>query len=167
LGRRFSSRTVAPSRAAGPSRAILGGIEPPRAPTPAPERHRWTDAYIVAYLVVQVAVPLTYYLGLHAPTDERFSWRMFSETRLERCDVTAVETVEDGASTVTRAVSLPETLQEAWISELKRKQPRVVARFLERACEDARVVDVKYVRRCRATDGTEAPPDEVVRGCRP
>ncbi len=111
-------------------------------------------------------MPLTYYLGLHAPTDERFAWRMFSQVRLDHCDVTAEETIQDGGSTVTRAVPLQETLQAGWISELARKQPRVVARFLDRSCEDTRVVAAKVVWSCRATDGTLAPPDEVARGCR-
>jgi hypothetical protein len=139
----------------------------PLPPVPGPRgSRRATDLFIGAWLVVQVALPLAYYLGLRAPTDERFAWRMFSAVRLDRCDVVATETVRDGASTTARRLPLRETLPVGWIVELGRNQPRVVDRFLQRACDEGGRLGVTLVRRCRAIDGSEAPPEEVARPCR-
>jgi hypothetical protein len=134
--------------------------------TPAPPQpRRAVDLYILAYLVVQVALPLAYYAGLRARTDERFAWRMFSAVRLDQCEVEVSEKVRiDGTPTI-RKMPIHQVVQEGWVHELRRGQPRVVDRFLRRACEDAGAEEVTFSRRCRATDGTAEPPFEVVRPC--
>jgi hypothetical protein len=129
------------------------------------EGGRAADRFILAYLVVQIALPLAYYAGLRAPTDERFAWRMFSAVRLDRCEVEVSEKVRGGAAETIRKLPLQEIVQEAWIHELERGQPRVVDRLLRRACEDAQVREVTFSRRCRAIDGTAEPPEDVVRAC--
>jgi hypothetical protein len=134
--------------------------------TAAARPRRAADLYILAYLVVQVALPLAYYAGLRARTDERFAWRMFSAVRLDPCEVEVSEKVRrDGTPTI-RKVPIHQILQEGWVHELRRGQPRVVDRFLRRLCEDDGAMEVTFSRRCRPTDGTAEPPDEVVRTCR-
>jgi hypothetical protein len=135
----------------------------PAQPPPAPRRA--ADLYILAYLVVQVALPLAYYAGLRARTDERFAWRMFSAVRLDPCEVDVSEKVRIDGSATTRKVPIHQVLQEGWVQELRRGQPRVVDRLLSRVCEDAGIEEVTFSRRCRATDGTAEPPDEIVRPC--
>ncbi len=110
-------------------------------------------------------MPLGYYLGWRSPADERFAWRMFSAVRLDRCEAAVTETVRDGASTAARPLPLRETLQRGWLVQLTRGQPRVVDRILARACDDEGVLAATLIRRCRATDGTEAPPEELTRPC--
>ena len=132
-------------------------------PSPTGPPRRTADLCIVGYLAIQVALPLAYYAGLRAPTDERFAWRMFSAVRLDRCEVEVSEKAR--ASGTPRTLPLQQIVQEAWIHELERGQPRVVDRFLRRACEDARVEEVTFSRRCHAADGTAEPPDEIVRAC--
>jgi hypothetical protein len=135
--------------------------------TPAHPSRRRTDAFIAAYLVAQLALPLGYYLGLRPPADERFAWRMFSAVRLDRCDATLTETVRDGSSRSSRPFPLERALQLGWRVQLGRGQPRVVDAALARACEDEGAVAATLVRRCRAADGAEAPPEEVTRACPP
>ncbi len=120
-----------------------------------------TDAFIACYLVAQVALPLGYYLGLRAPADERFAWRMFSAARLDRCE--AAVTVRDTASGPPRPFPLDEPLQRGWVVQLTRGQPRVVEGVLARACEEAGAISATLVRRCEG----EAPASMVTRACRP
>jgi hypothetical protein len=136
----------------------------PAAPAP-PGRRRAADLFIVLYLAVQIGLPLAYYAGLRAPTDERFAWRMFSAVRLDRCEVDVTEKVRVRGGETIRKLPLRQVVQEGWVHELSRGQPRVVGRFLDRVCEDPEVTGVTYTRRCLATDGTPKPPDEVVRAC--
>jgi hypothetical protein len=157
---------LGPIAAAGspsPPRPRAAPRRPPRRARLRPGSRRLTDAFIAAYLVVQVAVPLGYYLGLRPPSDERFTWRMFSAVRLDRCESAVTETVRTGASTTARP--LRETLQLGWLVQLNRGQPRVVDRVLTRACDDEGALSATLIRRCHATDGTEAPPQEVERAC--
>jgi hypothetical protein len=43
--------------------------------------------FIIAFLAVQLLLPLHYYLVRHDPHDERFAWRMFSPMRMADCAV--------------------------------------------------------------------------------
>jgi hypothetical protein len=123
---------------------------------------------IALFIVLQVTLPLGYYLGLRAPSDERFAWRMFSTVHLEQCQVAAWEDVAEAppASATPRRVDLDQRLHHVWVTELERNQPRVVDRFLESACEDRDAVEVRLVRGCRSADGRERPLEQTRRGCR-
>jgi hypothetical protein len=95
---------------------------------------------------VQVALPLAYYAGLRAPSDERFAWRMFSAVRLDRCKATV--TVEGAAPAAPRALPLDRVLQHGWVNQLERGQPRVVEGALARACVEPGAVSATLERRC-------------------
>jgi hypothetical protein len=109
-------------------------------------------AFIALFLLYQVAMPLAYYLGGRG-TDERFSWRMFSSVRMQKCSVKVKET----AGGEQRDVDLDREVQIAWIGMLERYRPAVVEKLLRRRCERAEASEVRYVRSCVETDGSKAP----------
>jgi hypothetical protein len=45
----------------------------------------WRGRFILVFFVVQLLLPLHYYVARHDPHDERFAWRMFSPMRMTRC----------------------------------------------------------------------------------
>lgn len=127
-----------------------------------PQRKR-INALIVAVLLVQALVPLRYYLGFAEGDDERFSWRMFSTVRLQRCEMSVSE-LRDG-SDVPQQVALKPILQVAWISILQRFRPTVVEGFMRFRCETEGVTKVLYDRTCVAPDGTNLPPNRLELVC--
>jgi hypothetical protein len=131
-------------------------------PETPPRRSRVT-LLIVALLLIQVLVPLRYYLGLSGGDDERFSWRMFSTVRLQKCDASVSE-VREG-SDVPQRVSLKPILQVAWISILQRFRPTVVDRFMRFRCQTEGVTKVIYDRTCVAPDGQSLPPTHWELAC--
>ncbi|MBZ0237544.1 MAG: hypothetical protein K8M05_34820 [Deltaproteobacteria bacterium] len=48
---------------------------------------RWPNGFIVAFVALQLLLPLHYYLVRLDAHDERFAWRMFSPTRMVQCQV--------------------------------------------------------------------------------
>lgn len=119
-----------------------------------------SNAIIGLFLAVQVLVPLGYYLG-DGGTDERFRWRMFSSVRLQRCRVSVRGYGTEGP----QRLDPGQDIQVAWVNLLKRNRPRVVERYLERACQREGLARVRLRRRCRDTDGSELPALDIVRRC--
>jgi hypothetical protein len=137
--------------------------EPSREPAAAPDATRARPvalAFIGLFLLFQIAMPLTYYLGGRGP-DERFSWRMFSSVRMQKCSVRVDET----AAGEERAVDLDREVQVAWVGMLERYRPAVVEKLLQRRCERAQASEVRFVRRCVETDGSKAPVLTVALDC--
>lgn len=132
-----------------------------RAPASAGLRHPLADAFIVLFLLFQIAMPLRYYLGERGD-DERFSWRMFSSVRMQRCKARVNETTAAGE----RKVDLNRELQVAWIGMLERYRPQVVEKLLQRRCATGEVEQVRYLRRCTGTDGRELPELQVALDCK-
>ncbi|MDW8246449.1 MAG: hypothetical protein RMJ84_07720, partial [Sandaracinaceae bacterium] len=65
------------------------------------------------WVMVHVLIPLRYYLWPgHDRYDERFSWRMFSAVRVERCRVKAWVEESKGE----RLINLPKLLPMPWVS---------------------------------------------------
>ena len=48
---------------------------------------RWPNGFIVAFVAVQLLLPLHYYTVRLDEHDERWAWRMFSPTRMVQCEV--------------------------------------------------------------------------------
>lgn len=118
--------------------------------------------FVRALLLVQMIVPLTYYLGADEdPYDERFAWRMFSAVRLHSCDTTAIETTADGP----RSIPLPQTLHQAWVHHLQRNRRDVVLAFLDARCEVEGVTKVEVRNDCTAPDGTALEPQVYTLDC--
>lgn len=118
---------------------------------------------IVAILLLQLLIPLRYYLGVAGGDDERFSWRMFSTVRLQRCEL-AMSELREG-SEVPQPLALKPILQVAWISILQRLRPSVVEGFLRFRCETDGVTKVIYERQCTAPDGAALPPNKLEIEC--
>ncbi len=121
--------------------------------------------FIVAFLAVQLALPVSYYLG-DAPLDERFAWRMFSPIRMVRC---RLDVREGAGRTPVRAEA---ELHAVWMSLLRRGRPDVIAAWAEARCgrmeRDAGAPVPLYVGVvCRMPDGTEhVESDPEVDQCR-
>lgn len=45
----------------------------------------WRGRFIILFLLVQLLLPLRYYIHNRDPHDERFAWRMFSPMRMVQC----------------------------------------------------------------------------------
>ena len=103
------------------------------------------DLFILAVVVLQGLLPLHYYLGASHPYDERFAWRMFSETRLVNCQVKFEAQNEE--------IPLKRSFHSAWITLLKRGRPSVVQGVQERVCATHPEQSVTLTYRCRQLDG--------------
>lgn len=129
-----------------PDDVVEGGGDRPRV-------LRWIVLAASLILLAQALIPLRYYLG-HDPYDERFAWRMFSDIRMQRCQVTATEVV-DGQS---RPVPLVRNIHMAWINTLKRNRSAVVQRYLRWRCEQEGVTQAELSSRCVTPEGRTVPP---------
>jgi len=126
-----------------------------------PRRRALANAFILAFLAFQLAMPLRYYLGDRG-YDERFSWRMFSTLRLQQC---SMQVAEAGESEAFRNVAVHRDVQVAWVSLLERVRMPVVEKYLRRRCERPGIAKVSYTRRCTNTDGTPLPAQTLVMQC--
>jgi hypothetical protein len=120
--------------------------------------------FAIAVLVLQLVVPLTYYLR-DDPYDERFAWRMFSAERLHTCTSTAVELVVDGGRKRVRRIPLDATLHVAWLTHIRRNRRPVVHRFLEWRCQQPGVSAVRLLNRCVAADRAPLAPRHYAIEC--
>jgi hypothetical protein len=114
-------------------------------------------------LLVQLAIPASYYLWRVDREDERFAWRMFSSLRFRSCRVRVTEQV-DGQE---RLLSLPPLLHASWIGALRRGRGRVIERFLKSRCAQTDVDAATLVRTCREVDERALPVQRFVYACEP
>jgi hypothetical protein len=150
----------APSADSGIAPALRGGASSPSAGSNRDSR-ALASTLIAAFLLFQVAMPLRYYLGGRG-YDERFSWRMFSSVRMQRCNVQVRETGADGSD---RKLDLERELQVAWIGMLERYRAQVVEELLRKRCAQPGTREVRYTRSCRDTDGSELPKIRATLDC--
>jgi hypothetical protein len=121
-----------------------------------PGRPFWagrSPAWLWLVVVLQLAIPASYYLRGTDPEDERFAWRMFSDVRLRRCELVAEETVAGKQ----RSIVLERELHASWLGALRRGRKPVIDRFLKRHCVHHPVAAVLLVRRCSEVDGQTLP----------
>lgn len=102
-----------------------------------------------AVVLVQLAIPASYYLRDAAADDERFAWRMFSAVRFRKCEVEAYEAAPSGR----RALDLDRELHASWVGLLRRGRPAVIASFLRSRCHQPRLQTASLRRSCREIDG--------------
>ncbi|HEY5925530.1 MAG TPA: hypothetical protein VIV11_27785 [Kofleriaceae bacterium] len=88
----------------------------------------WRGRFILAFLAVQLVLPLHYYLLRHDPHDERFAWRMFSPMRMSRCSARF--------SVDKQPVQLGTQFHEAWIEVANRGRYVVLEGMAEKLCTD-------------------------------
>ena len=136
-----------------------------RHPDAPPGRRRRVALVVVAVsLLVQLVVPANYYIG-EASADERFSWRMFSSRRAEKCRVQAFESTGSGGAGPMVKLRLPAIIHQSWINGLSRRRTAIVERFFEWRCDEPGVVEVKLVRHCRDALGETLPLDTIEHRC--
>jgi hypothetical protein len=86
----------------------------------------WRGRLIAAVLATQLLLPLRYYLLARDPHDERFAWRMFSPTRMERCKL---QLVESG-----KPVALGREFHETWVELAQRGRFAVAEAMAAELC---------------------------------
>jgi len=112
-------------------------------------------------LLLQIALPSSYYLWRVDREDERFAWRMFSEVRFRSCSVEVSERSPGGE----RPVVLSEALHASWIGALRRGRKRVIERFLASRCLGPDVTASTLVRSCRKVDGRRGASQSFQYSC--
>jgi len=123
--------------------------------------------FIGAFLLWQVSVPLTYYLGQNK-FDERFAWRMFSVLgwSQRKCSVTVTETVKspDQASVPPQDL---EVIIGSFVNLLVGNRAAVVKKFLNTRCKaHPQMIRVRLVRMCPLADGSEIAAGYMELNCR-
>jgi hypothetical protein len=88
----------------------------------------WRGRFIVAFLVVQLALPLHYYVLRYDPHDERYAWRMFSPMRMTRC--TPRFSIDN------QPVALGTKFHEAWIEIASRGRYVVLEGMAAKLCRN-------------------------------
>lgn len=106
----------------------------------------WRGRFILAWLVVQAALPLLYYAARRDPHDERFAWRMFSPMRMIQCEPSF--TIDD------QKVDLNARFHEAWIEIAQRGRFSVVEAMGARLCAERRDSHVQLTLTCTQLDGS-------------
>ena len=132
---------------------------------PAPpegRRRRAASAFIAAVALASIAVPLRYYLGSDTH-DERFSWRMFSAVRMQKCKTEYHEAI-GGTS---RPVKLESILDATWIDAFSRRRERATWLFLERRCAlpALALTSARITLRCVKPSGEHMPDAVWQREC--
>lgn len=134
---------------------------------PPPGRPRLiVSLFICAYLLWQISVPLTYYLG-HDRNDERFAWRMFSVLGWthKRCTVTVNETIRSRDQFFVPPQDL-EPIVQNFLNLLARNRAAVIKKFLNTRCSvHPDMVRVRLLRTCPMPDGSKAPAGYVELNC--
>ena len=104
------------------------------------------DAFIVAWVCLQMALPLSYYFRTEKVEryDERFAWRMFSDVRMVKCKA---EFFADG-----EPVTLSREFHMAWDSLIQRGRPQVMQAVTDRLCSTREGSEITLKMRCREPD---------------
>jgi len=104
----------------------------------------WRGRFILAFLVIQLLAPLTYYVVRRDPHDERYAWRMFSPMRMAKCNA---QLSVDG-----EPVALYSTFHEAWIEMAQRGRFVVIEDMAAKLCEDNKGKRVEVSLDCTYLD---------------
>jgi len=137
---------------AEPAAAPASASDPIASPPPGRAR-ALAGAVIAVWLVAQVALPVSYYLG-GSLAEERFAWRMFSSVSAygAQCALSVVETVSaPGApeGRITREPDLARILHAAWLAHLHRGRALAIDRFLTWRClRDPSIIAIEFRRSC-------------------
>ena len=107
----------------------------------------WRGRFIAAFLLVQLLLPLAYYVGRRDPHDERFAWRMFSPMRMVRC---TLDVTRDGAP-----VPLGSEFHEAWIELAQRGRFAVIDAMGETLCDRYPNTRIEPRLACTYLDGSK------------
>lgn len=90
------------------------------------------NGLIAAFLLLQLTLPLSYYLG-DERLDERFAWRMFSPVRTVTCSAALYD--ESGGRK--KKLQLLREVHVAWKRLLERGRRQILAGFARKWCAEA------------------------------
>ena len=109
---------------------------PEHVPKPAsPQPVAWqTQLFLASMLLLQLALPLTYYLGDRG-YDDRFAWRMSSAqqemNQREHTRILCDELVSGEQGEMWHSVSVSGETLAVWEVAMQRRQPVIIRRYLE------------------------------------
>lgn len=106
----------------------------------------WRARFIASFLLLQLFLPLRYYLAARDPNDERWAWRMFSPTRMTRC---TPDFVMDG-----RHVNLGTEFHEAWVELAGRGRLAVLDAMGRELCDRHPTAALEVTMTCSYLDGS-------------
>ena len=86
------------------------------------------------FLVSQIGIPVSYYLGDEA-TSERYSWRMFSSIDLSSWDTEVTLLVNENGTVVETQVPIAGSLQETYVKAIQQADLDIVEQFMRRLSE--------------------------------
>jgi len=163
---------VAKSPKTAPAGRVLGedaavGSPDPLASPGSPRGRRAVGVGALVWLLIQIAVPAAYYVGLSS--DERFRWRMFS-TRFhapESCTIAVHEQgpLDEGAPSPAR-MELHRLLSAVSVRALGRHPERLGEALLRRWCRDATGArSVRLARVCHREGAGAVPAGEMMLDC--
>ena len=149
--------------------AAVSAPPPDPIASPHPGRARAIASAVIAlWVLCQVALPVSYYLG-DSLAEERFAWRMFSSVSVfgGQCVLSVVETIASpaGGERTARELNLDLVVHPAWGIHLRRGRRIAIDRFLAWRCQqDPSIVQIELRRSCDR--GPEAGTRlELVRPC--
>lgn len=87
----------------------------------------WRGRFIAAFVLIQLLLPLRYYVAHRDPHDERFAWRMFSPMRMATC---SPQFKIDG-----KPLDPLTEFHEAWVAIAARGRFAVVEAMGRRLCD--------------------------------
>jgi hypothetical protein len=146
-----------------------GAFSAEKLASPAPGRARSrTNLLIGVYLLVQIALPLSYYLRADK-SDERFAWRMFSSVKYlqQTCIVSLGEWRPGGKLRPLPRDEFIGKVPYGWMQYLHRDRREVVGKFLGRYCAaNPDIVELELLRKCAAPDGRRDTLESLKMDCR-
>jgi hypothetical protein len=104
----------------------------------------WRGRFIVAFVAVQLLLPLHYYVARKDPHDERFAWRMFSPMRMTRCTPTFLV---DG-----KPHRASGTFHEVWLELAARGRFSVIEAMGAKLCATYPGAEVRVSLQCKYVD---------------
>jgi hypothetical protein len=118
--------------------------------------------FIAAFLTLQLALPLHYYVARADRHDERFAWRMFSPMRMVVCSDPGDADLPRGRlrrpprfTVDDDPVNLFGEFHEAWIEIARRGRYVVLEKMAARLCAEHAGKAVKLKMTCEYLDGSE------------
>ncbi len=99
---------------------------------------------ITVFVVIQLLLPLHYYIARRDPHDERFAWRMFSPMRMTRCQP---KVLLDG-----KPFDLRNEFHEAWVETAARGRFSVIEAMGARLCATHPGTEVRFSIDCTYLD---------------
>ena len=121
----------------------------------------WRGRFIAAFVVIQLALPLHYYVARRDRHDERFAWRMFSPMRMMTCSDPDDRDLPPRFVVAGERISLYGSFHEAWVEIARRGRYAVIEKMLAQLCAKYPGKEVRFAMTCTHLDGTEeriAPP---------